>query len=347
MPPVGGNLNSKTEATDVQYTQIATSNNVRWQSGNPGRDDEAFMWYDMQIDEYPNWITQIDLVFEGYGEINGTFQIWAYDYSTSVWIQIGIDQEIVSGSDSTMIRSINSGFNNYISGAGILTWGVFFDETTTDWFTDGYWVATDYVRAVVNYTPGSTPTPTSTPSVVPTKTPCVKTFSFLSGAGTDKWAYEGNNGGGQPPTSGPHIDNQTEFTTYSNVSISDDDRYATSIWWLWTLYPAHHFEFIIDEDVADITSLYVEWEGYGSLDDSNLYVWNFSGSGGWEHVGGHSLTSSDGTITTTFTSGIENYIDISGYLHLAATTAVVGWTNGDLFTDYVEVEITYMTFTCP
>ncbi len=151
MPPTGPNLNSKTEANDAQYNQINSSDNVRWQTLNPGRDDYVFMWYDVTIVENPTDITNIDLFFEGYGETTGTFAIWVYDDTAGTWGQLGTTQEITTGSDSTMTRSITSNFDNYINASGVFAWGVYFDEAQSGVFEDGYWIATDYVKANVSY----------------------------------------------------------------------------------------------------------------------------------------------------------------------------------------------------
>jgi len=122
------------------------------------------MWYDMTVDEDPSWITNIDLQFKGYGEVSGTFQIWLYDYSTTTWSQVGTSQEIATGADGILNRSITSGFSDYFYNWNVLTWGVLLDERQTGWGQDGYWQTTDYVKAVVTYDTSLGPTPTPSPS---------------------------------------------------------------------------------------------------------------------------------------------------------------------------------------
>jgi len=128
--PTGWNLNYKDEASDQEYTDISTSNDVRWATRDPGGNDEVFLWLDQTIDEDGASITIIDLVFEGYS--NGgtaTFRIWAYNDAASTWESLGSDMSIPGGSDSTMTRSITSDFDDYISADGVLTWGVSSDAT--------------------------------------------------------------------------------------------------------------------------------------------------------------------------------------------------------------------------
>jgi hypothetical protein len=149
MPPTGGNLNSKTEATDAEYILIAVSDNTRWTTPNPGASDEVFLWQNISIGEDPANITNIDLTFEGYSSTTGNHQIWAYNYNTATWGQIGTSLSITTGVDTVMTRSITSGFSNYITGAGLLTWGVYGPPGGA---FGGYTMSIDYVETVVDYT---------------------------------------------------------------------------------------------------------------------------------------------------------------------------------------------------
>ena len=132
------------EATDTQYSQIKSSNNLRWENPAPGKGDYPFMKFDMNIKENPADVSQIDLSVEGFAFrfTSSTFKIWVYNYNSSSWSQLGVSQEINWGLDGTITRSITSNCNEYISEGGMLTWGVFVDETNVR-------VAADYVEAKV------------------------------------------------------------------------------------------------------------------------------------------------------------------------------------------------------
>ena len=60
-----GNLNSKTEATDAQYAAIDANDLNQWETANPSRSDEVFLWLDMKILEDVNTIQKIELTFNG------------------------------------------------------------------------------------------------------------------------------------------------------------------------------------------------------------------------------------------------------------------------------------------
>ncbi|MBI5912876.1 hypothetical protein HY839_00320, partial [Candidatus Azambacteria bacterium] len=52
--PFGGNTanrNTHTQANDTQFSQIASSDNTRWTSADPGNGDEIFVWNEMTISE--------------------------------------------------------------------------------------------------------------------------------------------------------------------------------------------------------------------------------------------------------------------------------------------------------
>ncbi|MFC1995020.1 GEVED domain-containing protein [Chloroflexota bacterium] len=145
----GPDVNTTTEATAGQQDMIDTSDDSRWQSPEPGYQDYVFLQFEMLIAEAPGVITNVDLTWEGYGEITGTFQIWADD-TTDGWVQIGSDEEVTTGNDETVTRSITSNWADYINGSGVLTWAVFFNEYQSSYDWTGYWVTTDYVEAVIS-----------------------------------------------------------------------------------------------------------------------------------------------------------------------------------------------------
>ena len=147
----------KNEASNSEYAAIAASDDARWQTPNPGRKNHALVTFEMVIDEVSTSLSKVDLVFEGQGEADSDFEIWAYNYATGKGERIGKKMHIPAGSDSTMVRSITDNCGDYISPDGKVIWGVY-QKATTDhshhshhWFTDGYWMAIDYVELVTTY----------------------------------------------------------------------------------------------------------------------------------------------------------------------------------------------------
>jgi glucuronoarabinoxylan endo-1,4-beta-xylanase len=131
------NVNSKTEATDLEYINISANNTDEWSTANAGYADEIFLWVEMKINESPERISRIDLTFNGNtsGSADVTHKIYVLKAGTdwtlnSSWVQVGSEMSISPGVDTTMVRSITSDFSTYIDGAnGKLTWAVY--ETTS------------------------------------------------------------------------------------------------------------------------------------------------------------------------------------------------------------------------
>ncbi|MBI5913429.1 IPT/TIG domain-containing protein, partial [Candidatus Azambacteria bacterium] len=147
------NRNTHTQANDTQFSQIASSDNTRWTSADPGNGDEIFVWNEMTISENSAHIQQIDLTWEGFltGGASATFSIWVLNASQAAnwqnnvnWTQVGTTQSISGTSDTTMTRSITSNFSDYISGSGLLIWGVYESVSSES-------LNTDYVKADVTY----------------------------------------------------------------------------------------------------------------------------------------------------------------------------------------------------
>ena len=164
MPPadksgtITGNLNAKTEATDTEYTNISSSDNVRWLTPDPGFNDEVFLWLNMTINENPADITNINLTFEGYSDTTMDHSIWAYNNTAHAWQQIGTAQSITTGTDYVMTRSITSNFAAYID-VNKMDWGVY--ATVRDQ------MRIDYVEMVVTYTCYKTPGNLTSTAITP------------------------------------------------------------------------------------------------------------------------------------------------------------------------------------
>jgi hypothetical protein len=174
---VDGNLNSKIEATSSQYTAIASSDNSRWQTLDPGSSDEVFLWLENSITE--GNITSIDLSFEGYlSNSSANFSIWARNVANSRWDQIGTTQSIPTGSDGTITRSITSNIGDYVSGETLI-WGVY--ESTSSEILN-----IDYVNVVVNTSEPQPPGQASNPSPTNGATSVSTTadLSWTAGSGT-------------------------------------------------------------------------------------------------------------------------------------------------------------------
>jgi len=138
--PFGGssaNMNSQTEATDLEYINISANNTDEWATADAGFFDQIFLWVEMKINEAPQDISQIDLTFNG--NTGGTAAVthriyvmkagadWTADSS---WVQVGSDMSISPGVDTSMKRTITSDFSTYIDDTtGKIIWAVY--ETTS------------------------------------------------------------------------------------------------------------------------------------------------------------------------------------------------------------------------
>jgi len=130
------------------------------------------------------------------------------------------------------------------------------------------------------------------------------TYDYSSGYDTDKWSFYKASELSNPPGSGPDITSETSFNL-GTITASDNSRAQLTITNLY--YGLFHFNITINEDPADIASLHIEWEGYGSQYVCNLYVWNF-GTSSWEAISTNNLNAADTAMPDSITSGISNYI---------------------------------------
>jgi hypothetical protein len=123
---------------------VDTSDDVRAISVDPGFGDEIFTWCDMQIDENPAWITQIDMTFEGQSDTASNFQIFAYNQVTTSWDGPLATIAAAADTDVTLTGTIAASCADYISGGGILTWGCY--QTTNSQL-----IRCDYLEAVISF----------------------------------------------------------------------------------------------------------------------------------------------------------------------------------------------------
>ncbi|MDH5442875.1 MAG: fibronectin type III domain-containing protein, partial [Hadesarchaea archaeon] len=154
---VGGNLNSKTEATGAQYTAIGSSDDSRWTTPDPGYGDEVFLWLEMYTSMAVETIGSIELHFEGYlSSESANFSIWARDLVNGEWDQIGTTQSIATGADGTITRTITANIANYIAADGKLIWGVYESADSRSLNID--YVYALFIESAPDTTPPAAPT---------------------------------------------------------------------------------------------------------------------------------------------------------------------------------------------
>ncbi|MEW5937690.1 MAG: hypothetical protein AB1665_07725, partial [Candidatus Thermoplasmatota archaeon] len=143
--------NGRYELTDTgtaAYSTIVTSDNTRADSDafltSSGTSDEWGIEYRYTITEDPAYITNIDFKHEGLWSVAGTGTAYAWNYATSTWDTIGATFPVSASVEETWVRSITSGFGNYLSGGQLK---VIFYNTGANCDAD-----IDYGECWVNYT---------------------------------------------------------------------------------------------------------------------------------------------------------------------------------------------------
>ncbi|MCB4792422.1 MAG: fibronectin type III domain-containing protein [Elusimicrobia bacterium] len=168
-------------------------------------------------------------------------------------------------------------------------------------------------------------------------------YDYLTGAGTNKFAYEKKGEASNIPATGPDISGQTVITSYPAIESANDVRYNTTDT-ANNKSVAQNFKFIIAQSTKTMSNIYVEWEGYGYYSTTYgayFYIRNF-GNNTWEAVGNHA-NSTDQALTNNFSSNFGTYISTNNYLYLAVSSIkATGGNKATLMTDYVKVIITYV-----
>jgi hypothetical protein len=121
------------EASNAQYTAIATSDNSRWTTTDPGAGDNAVFWTRFKINEDPDDIDQIDILFEGYqagvpGADKGWLGIWRPGSTTPYWFHASSSTQT---SDRNYTYSITSDIDEYFDGSNNLHI-MYFNEDDSD-----------------------------------------------------------------------------------------------------------------------------------------------------------------------------------------------------------------------
>lgn len=150
-------------------------------------------------------------------------------------------------------------------------------------------------------------------------------YTYSSGGGTNKWAYEKVNGWKSwdwpshptSPTDGTLI--EATSTNYAQISSLDTARWRTHQASLAEEYDEQLFKFKINESEATISNIEVKWTGYGSTGGStytvNLSIWD-STLNKWEQLHIPTPLTSEATWTKSLSSNCGNYSDSSGYLYV-------------------------------
>jgi len=163
-------------------------------------------------------------------------------------------------------------------------------------------------------------------------------YDFDVGAGTDKWAFEGEVSG-TPATAN---DPSGTIESYSDIS-ADDGTYESDH--RDSNYAAHRFNFSIDDnEVNFITKINVTWNGKGWHDnggtDNGTYLYIWKDGAGYEQLDSTNL-GTEVNLTGERTSSISSYINAGN-----VTVLVKQKTSGSAFayshieTDYVKLVVT-------
>jgi hypothetical protein len=136
--------NSQTEFTDVQYVSASSSDDSRAASANPGTGDEIFTKCSFTISEAMADISSIDFTMEIQSDTASYFSIFAYNFTSAVWKQIGpTTANIAADTDTTITRSITVKPSDYVSGTKEVRWGCY-------QMTSAQLVRLDFVRMTIN-----------------------------------------------------------------------------------------------------------------------------------------------------------------------------------------------------
>ncbi len=112
-----------TEATNSDYSNIASSDNNRWITTGANQtgeyDSQMFKFF---INESEENVSQIDFLWEGYGENNSGFNtsMYAWDYDTGDWVMLDT-YDFQSGADNTLTHSEVGTTERFIDSDGEIT----------------------------------------------------------------------------------------------------------------------------------------------------------------------------------------------------------------------------------
>lgn len=166
-------------------------------------------------------------------------------------------------------------------------------------------------------------------------------YDFITGAGTNKWAYEGDVSTNPPSTAN---DPSGATVTYTNIE-ADDGTYELYETAATGKYAAHRFNISVNE--SEPAKINVTWNGKGyhdTLDDgAYLYIWNGTA---YEELANNSGDGDEVTLTEEKVSSASDYISASGdvtvlVVQKSTQVRVQGkLKRSHIETDYVKVIIT-------
>ncbi|MFH1957305.1 MAG: right-handed parallel beta-helix repeat-containing protein, partial [bacterium] len=177
-------------------------------------------------------------------------------------------------------------------------------------------------------------------NVTPAAVAASSTYTFTTGAGTDKWAYDAVDTS-NPPTSGPALTGQIEITDYTNIDSANDVYHSSAIYS--TNMSFLNCKFTIGEATSSISQIYVEWDGYNTAFNSTstqIRIWDFNSSA-WIFLDGYD-GEAEVVLSSAIASNFGNYIS-GGYLYAYAVGrgAGIGDPPSVLYSDFIKVVVTY------
>jgi len=174
-----------------------------------------------------------------------------------------------------------------------------------------------------------------------------KKYDFLTGAGTDKWAYKRQVDALKPGTNDvPSEEFSKELDEYIDIKV-DDGTMQEAVTELVGKYAAHRFNFSIDEATTDIDWINVTWNGKGwhekvppNDNGSTLYIWNGTA---YEQLA-TTTSGQEVNLTGEMTLGISSYINTGNVTVLvvqnsAETTQGNTPKHSHIATDYVKLVV--------
>jgi hypothetical protein len=173
----------------------------------------------------------------------------------------------------------------------------------------------------------------------------VHVYNFESGESEDKWAFKYQNNS-RPPSTCDVPDIEFNATEYTNIE-ADDDSSTFNQTTTADYYATHRFNITIEEYVANVTEIVVNWKGKGqhgnTSSDHNgsyLYIWNGTG---YEELDNQTGVTWDveyslhGKINTS----ISDYVSSTGNVTILVQSVEkhAGDNASKLWTDYVELRV--------
>ena len=174
----------------------------------------------------------------------------------------------------------------------------------------------------------------------------VHIYNFDIGAGTDKWAFKYQNNS-RPPGACNVPNEEFNATEYTNIE-ADDGSSTFNQTTTANYYAAHRFNISIEEYVANVTEMRINWKGKGQHGNTSadhngsyLYIWNGTG---YEELDNQTNVAADVeySLHGKITSGITYYVSSSGKnvtILVMAKNAHAGTNKSKLWTDYVELRV--------